>query len=87
MFQDSSMNSPRGLVVLKDGRVILCGFGSDNVQLVDGKGALIKDLLTRNDGVMGPQVLAMNAACDRMVLTFDPSSGNGETLKVYKVKL
>ena len=81
------MNSPRGLAVLKDNRVLLCGFGSDNVQLIDENGALIKDILTRTDGIMGPQDLALNSACDTMALTFDPSSGMGETVRIYKLKI
>ena len=87
VLQDSTMNSPRGLIVLKDSRVILCGFGSDNIQLIDENGVLIKDLLTRTDGIMGPQVMALNSACDTIAVTFDPSSGMGETVKIFRLKV
>lgn len=86
-YKDSTMNSPRGLIVLKDSRVILCGFGSDNIQLIDENGVLIKDLLTRTDGIMGPQVMALNSACDTIAVTFDPSSGMGETVKIFRLKI
>ena len=67
--------------------MILCGFGSDNIQLIDENGALVKDLLTRTDGIMGPQTVALNVAYDMMVLTFDPSSGMGDTVKVFKLRV
>lgn len=87
LFQDNSLISPRGLHVTKDGRVIVCGFGSDNVQILDKDGNLISDILNRTNDVMGPQDVILNATEENMILTFDPSSGKSDKLHVYQVKL
>ena len=81
------MNSPRGIYVTKDGRIIVCGFGSDNVQILDKDGNMISDVLTRLDDVMGPQDIALNVSENKMLLTFDPSSGKSDKIHVYDVKL
>ncbi|WAQ95140.1 TRI56-like protein [Mya arenaria] len=87
VYKDTSLNSPRGLHVTKDKRVLVCGFGSDNVQLLSNDGDLIGDLLARSDDVMGPQDVTLNQAEDKMALTFDPSSGNSDTVRIYSVNL
>ncbi|XP_045169258.2 tripartite motif-containing protein 2-like [Mercenaria mercenaria] len=87
VYKDNSLNAPRGLHVTKDGRVIVCGFGSDNVQILGKDGYLISDVLTRTDDVMGPQDIALTTTEDKLILTFDPSSGNSDKIHVYDVKL
>ncbi|KAH3721524.1 tripartite motif-containing protein 2-like [Dreissena polymorpha] len=87
VYQDSSLNSPRGMYITKDKRVLVCGFGTDNVQLLSSDGALMGDLLARNDDVMGPQDVALTLAEDKMAVTFDPSSGKSDTVHVYGVNL
>lgn len=87
VYKDNSLNSPRGLDITKDGRVIVCGFGSDNIQVLDKDGNRIADLLTRSDDVMGPQDIALNEEGDKMLLTFDPSSGMSDFVRVYGVTL
>lgn len=84
-YEDASMNSPRGLFVLKDGRVVVCGFGSDNIQVLDSDGRLQDTLLGRSDDVIGPQDVTFNPREDAMVVTFDPSSGSSEIIKLYKI--
>lgn len=81
------MNSPRGLHVTKDGRIIVCGFGTDNVQLLSRDGVYICDLLARGDDIMGPQEVSLNSKEDRMILTFDPSNGKSDLVHVYRVGL
>jgi DNA-binding beta-propeller fold protein YncE len=81
------MNSPRGIYVTKDGRVIVCGFGSDNVQILDKDGNLISEVLNRIDDVIGPQDIALTVPEDKMMITFDPSSGKSDKIHVYDIKL
>ncbi|XP_060558393.1 tripartite motif-containing protein 2-like [Ruditapes philippinarum] len=87
VYKDNSMNSPRGIYVTKDGRVIVCGFGSDNVQILDKDGNLISEVLNRIDDVMGPQDIALTVPEDKMMITFDPSSGKSDKIHVYDIKL
>lgn len=87
VYKDNSLNSPRGLHVTKDGRIIVCGFGSDNVQILDKDGDLISDVLNRTDDVIGPQDIALSTTEDKMIITFDPSSGRSDRCHVFNVKL
>ena len=86
-FQDSSLNSPRGFFIMPDEKVVVCGFGSDNVQLISENGELIGDLLSRSDGIMGPQEVTLDPKTNIMFLTFDPSSGHSDNINVYKINL
>ncbi|KAL4222214.1 hypothetical protein ACF0H5_018252 [Mactra antiquata] len=86
-YTDSSLNSPRGLHVTKDGRIIVCGFGSDNIQLLSKDGVYICELLARGDSVMGPHEVALTDQEDKMIITFDPSNGKSDVVHVYRVNL
>lgn len=87
VFKDSTLNSPRGICVTKDKRLIVCGFGSDNVQLVDAQGNRVGDILLRSDDVLGPQNVAVNQAEDKMIVTFDPSCGNSDFVHIYQLTI
>jgi len=67
--------------------VIVCGFGTDNVQLLSNDGRLVGEFLVRSDEVMGPQDVTLNQSEDKMALTFDPSSGKSDTVNIYSVNI
>lgn len=81
------MNSPRGLHVMSDGQSLLCGFSSDNVQLISENGEFVADLLSRSDGIMGPQAVTFDPNTNTMFVTFDPSSGHSDDIRVYTINL
>lgn len=67
--------------------MLVCGFGTDNVQLLNASGQHIAEVLSRNNNIMGPQDVALNPEETKMVVTFDPSSGMSDIVHVYNVHL
>ncbi|KAL3832681.1 hypothetical protein ACJMK2_024303 [Sinanodonta woodiana] len=86
VYKSASLSSPRGFCVMSDGKILVCGWGSDNIQLIDENGHYIQDVISRKDGIIGPQNVAVNSKGDKLVVTFDPSSGSSDSVKLYRYK-
>ncbi|OWF39441.1 E3 ubiquitin-protein ligase TRIM56-like [Mizuhopecten yessoensis] len=82
-YRHSCLASPRGIARGEGESFYICGWGTDNIQHVDGRGVLIREQLQRHDGVMGPQAVCVSQDNEKLVVTLDPTSCNSDTIFVF----
>ena len=80
-YRDKDLKCPQGLTSPDDGQLLVCGCGSDNVQLVSRNGKKVRTLLFE-DGVVRPQIICYDAS----MRTLCVASYYRSEIKVYRVK-
>ena len=81
-YKDAELGDPHGVCVDGGGNVIVCGWGSDNVQVIRADGTKCCTLLTSQDGVVSPCSVAYRQSDNTLILGCLRSN----KLFVYKMK-
>ena len=81
-YKDEELRVPTGVCVDGGGNVIVCGYGSDNVQVIRADGTKCCTLLTSQDGFSGPCSVAYRQSDNTLIL----GCYNKKNLLVYKMK-
>ena len=82
-YKDEKLRKPTGVCVDGVGNVIVCGYGSDNIQVIRADGTKCCTLLTSQDGVSGPCSVAYRQSDNTIIIGCLNDSNN---LLVYKMK-
>ena len=82
-YKDEKLRGPAGVCVDGGGNVIVCGYYSDNVQVIRADGTKCCTLLTSQDGVSNPYSVAFRQSDNTIIIGCLNDSNN---LLVYKMK-
>ena len=80
-YRDKDLGCPQGLTSPDDGQLLVCGWSSNNVQLVSRNGKKVRTLLFE-DGIVRPQIICYDASMRTLCVANDCRS----EIKVYRVK-
>ena len=80
-YTDPLLQSPLGVYIDGHQNVLACGFGSNNIHVIDKSGKQVKILLSANDGVSQPYTLSFRQSDDTLVV-----AGGGMKLLVCKMQ-
>ena len=81
-YKDAELRRPRGVCVDGGGNAIVCGFDSNNVQVIRADGTKCCTLLTSQDGVSDPYSVAYRQSDNNLIL----GCYSKNNLLVYKMK-
>ena len=81
-YKDAEFRGPHGVCVDGGGNAIVCGYGSDNVQVIRADGTKCCTLLTSQDGVEYPSSVAYRQSDNTLIL----GCVHSYKLFVYKMK-
>ena len=81
-YKDQSLRGLHGVCVDGGGNVIVCGWTSDNVQVIRADGTKCCTLLTTQDGVWGPCSVSYRQSDNTLIL----GCANSNNIFVYKMK-
>ena len=81
-YKDAELRGPSGVCVDGGGNAIVCGFDSDNVQVIRADGTKCCTLLTSQDGVGSPSSVAYRQSDNNLILGYYRKNN----LLVYKMK-
>ena len=84
-YHSTNLVTPRGLAVLADDTLYVCGWGSDNIHHVGSEGRQLGEILDRHDGVIGPQNVCLSKDKQYLIVTLDPSSVNSDNIFMFKI--
>ena len=80
-YKDEKLSEPYGVCVDGGGNAIVCGYYSDNVQVIRADGTKCCTLLTSQDGVLAPYSVAYRQSDNTIIL-----GCHNKNLLVYKMK-
>ena len=81
-YKDEKLSAPAGVCVDGGGNAIVCGYWSDNVQVIRADGTKCCTLLTSQDGVSAPYSVAYRQSDNTLIL----GCYNNNHLLVFKMK-
>ena len=79
-YKDAELREPSGVCVDGGGKVIVCDWDSDNIQVIRADGTKCCTLLTSQDGVESPSSVAYRESDNTLIL-----GSNNNYLLVYKM--
>ncbi|XP_052778407.1 transcription intermediary factor 1-alpha-like [Mya arenaria] len=82
IFKAAALINPRGLTAVGDTQLLVCGFGSNNIVLLDTSTGKMTQLLGKEEGIVSPYSAAYYSLNKWM---FDTCNEN-DFVKVFKVK-
>lgn len=82
-YKDENLRRPRGPVASDDGYLLVCGYASDNLQLISSSGKKVRSFLKNRDGVKTPMSVCFGAGQNVLYVSCDGDMRN--MLKVYQI--
>lgn len=82
-YKDENLRRPRGPLASDDGHLLVCGYASDNLQLISSSGKKVRSLLKNRDGVKTPMSVCFGAEQSVLYVSCDGDMRN--LLKVYQI--
>ncbi|XP_022309377.2 uncharacterized protein LOC111115088 [Crassostrea virginica] len=84
-YTHANLRSPRGLALDSEGGFLVAGWGSDTVHRVDAGGRCKQEVLSRHDGVISPQAVALSYDQTAFVLSLDESSCRSDFVLLFSL--
>ena len=67
-YKDKDLRYPTGLYCDDNDNILVCGYGSDNIQMIDAGGHKAGTVVTAEDGLMGPMPIAFRQSDNALIV-------------------